>query len=107
MNKIVTLGNAVEMNAKYPDTFEVPSADTISEVSLGEDVKLCFKYDGDNLLPNRNEAGIQCDSERMWVTVIKKDGNNWVGTIDNDPVSPLLKYGEEVHFHTSNIYATQ
>ena len=35
------------------------------------------------------------DAETLWVLVKKQEGNYYIGTVDNNPVSKTLKYGSQ------------
>jgi uncharacterized protein YegJ (DUF2314 family) len=92
-----TLINAKEMNAKHPDTFEIPSDERIKALTLGEYVKLGFEeMDDGELFP-----------ERMWVEVTKIDGDKFEGNLGNEPVFiESLRYRDKVVFESKHIMAT-
>lgn len=88
------LVDARAMTKKHPATFEVPTFAEIEGLDVGASVKLLFDI-GDEEEP----AG-----ERMWVTIIKIAGHNYVGELDNDPaVIRGLKYKDKIHFTANNI----
>lgn len=96
--KSYTLENATEKNRLYPDTFEIPEREELESLRIGDIVKLIF-------IPTdefREEE--ECGGERMWVIITKIDGNQYVGTLDNQPmVIHELEIGGLVRFKRENI----
>lgn len=89
------LVNAREMNQAHPDTFHVPSAEELKNVKVGSIVKL-----GLDVVDAKESPG----NERMWVVVSARDGNEFVGKLDNDPVVIRgLKYEDTISFKKDNI----
>jgi hypothetical protein len=69
------------------DSFDLPSREQLLSLRNGDLVKLVFHADG-------------CISERIWVQICDKlSGWEWVGVIDNYPLSIPVTYGEFVRFH--------
>ncbi len=80
-----------------PYTFYLPSAEELAEVSPGVIVKLMF-----SAIP----ASEKYDAERMWVEVNERQGDQLIGTLDNDPSDiPGLTCGDAVEFELHHIIA--
>ena len=45
--------------------------------------------------------------ERVWVRVVKREGNYYFGYIDNIPISKGLKYNQYMRIHKNKIIDTQ
>lgn len=81
--------NAQELAEKYPDSFEVPTQQELSQVGETSLVKVCY------------------GNERFWTKVIKREGNLITAEIDNGLICEEthgLNYGDVVQFGTENIY---
>lgn len=86
--------DGVAVNKSYPKTFEIPTKEEKAAVKVGHHVKLGFV-----------EPGKQ--PERMWVLVTKVDGDNFEGTLDNDPYAlTAVKHGDTVTFNSEHIIST-
>ncbi len=88
------LDSGVELNRQYPSTFIIPSKEEISQLKIGDLVKLVFRED---------TAG-----ERMWVKIsdisLTGDHNSFVGTLDNEPYElETIKYGDTVIFSPEHV----
>jgi uncharacterized protein YegJ (DUF2314 family) len=95
------LTDGVELNNRYPSTFHIPSDSEKARVQVGDNVKLRFEAIGHNP---------EDLSERMWVEILELTNDGYKGFINNDPVSPNLKYKQEIEFearHIMNIYPRQ
>lgn len=89
------LMDARKMNQAHPDTFHVPSTDDLMNLKAGSIVKLGFDVTVTNDAPG---------SERMWVVMTTRNGDEFVGKLDSDSaVIRGLKYGDTIHFTTDNI----
>lgn len=85
------LGDGVERNREFPDTFEIPSEAIRHSVQPGDAVKLMFEM----------KSG---PGERMWVDVVKVGRRRLVGTLCNEPVFiPRLMPGDEIRFRREHI----
>lgn len=82
-----------ERNRRHPRTFEVPTAEELDAVGVGDLVKLIW------------EVGATGLSERMWVRVTVTVGSRFTGVLDNDPVAleGLLHADQVVKFTRNNI----
>jgi hypothetical protein len=81
---------------QHPDTFKLPTLEERQNLDVGRRVRLHFDFDQ----PISNG----CRAERMWVTITKKTGSQFTGTLDNQPVYiKSLSAGSLVSFNTSNI----
>lgn len=90
-----TLMDCVAQNRQY-STFEIPDPEDKDSMKAGDFVKLVFEP------LNRDEHG----GERMWVRITKREGDQFEGFLDNDPVlfSPdVLKHRDMVSFESKHI----
>ena len=85
-----TLESGVESNQAYPDSFEIPDADEKADLRPGDRVKLMWSVRG---LPG----------ERMWVEILERGGDQFVGHLRNHPMFVHLSCGEQVRFHADHI----
>jgi hypothetical protein len=91
VNKNVTLSDAGEKNRHFPATFLIAPEETRQSLKVGDFAKLCFESKG--------------HGERMWVVITNVLApGKYEGTLDNDPVSVPLKYGDKVKFEARHIY---
>jgi hypothetical protein len=96
------LVNAVERNARYPDTFKIPSRDQVAAIEPGDVVKLGWEATRRRgIFGRRGMFG----GERMWVRIVRIDGDRYTGTLDNRPVSAPLRYGDDITFAGVNVMA--
>lgn len=85
--KTPILVNAATMASQHPGTFARPSAAEIATIKPGCFVKVC------------------ADAERFWSEVVDRDGDTFVGRVDNDlVVTRQLGFGDRFAFHADNIY---
>ena len=78
-----------------PYTFFIPDEHRLSVLEVGDSVKLMFRPDP----PDR-----EYETERMWVNIDQINGDEIVGTLDNDPFDmPQLKSGDQISFKRYNI----
>jgi hypothetical protein len=66
-----------ERQQEAPYTFYKPSTEILSQLAVGDGVKLIFEFDSDD--PQAPAA------ERMWVEITARDGHQFSGTLDNTP----------------------
>lgn len=74
-------------------TFEMPSREELLSLRKGDNAKLIFSdKNGENV-------------ERMWVklTKIDKEGGEWKGELDNEPLGLKIKYRQKIIFHPFDI----
>lgn len=79
MTSKVKIISGVERNRQFPDSFWIPPKEAKDAVRPGHYAKMMFKN------PSRKRNGVE--SERMWVLVTARDGDNFVGELANDPVA--------------------
>lgn len=80
--------DAQEQHRLFPDTFEVPPKDALDALKPRDLVKVCHNY------------------ERFWVKIVKVDGDEVTGTVDNNLWRPQpFNYGDEIHFEKRHIYS--
>lgn len=80
--------------AEAPYTFFIPLREERVQVSVGDLVKLGFEYEWETQ---------KYGGERMWVSVTRKSGLDFTGTLANDPWEPGLEIGLEVSFGIGHI----
>lgn len=83
--------NAVELSIKFPDTFDLPSADMLSKIKVGDNVKVCL------------------NNERFWCLVkgIDFEKETLVATVNNILQRNELKLNDIVYLKFYNIYDVQ
>jgi hypothetical protein len=75
--------------------FALPTRDELLALTLGEHVKLILASVGRGM------------PERIWVILKeKRSEEEWVGVLDNDPLSLPVKRGDQVAFHPLAAVAT-
>lgn len=89
-----TLADAQQRHDESPETFHIPSDADLRAIEPGSHVKLIFEAaDG--------------PGERMWVRVTEIDGEQYVGSLDNDPfIMTHLGRGDTIHFERRHIAST-
>ena len=81
--------------AAAPYTYYLPPPEFLAALTVGDIVKLIFEG-----IPISKEYG----AERMWVIVTERKGNDFIGTLDNNPYDiPQLKSGESIRFNIKDI----
>lgn len=89
-------GRAIEA----PYTFYLPSAELIAQLQAGDLIKLIFQCE------TENDQG--CTAERMWVEIITRDGDQFLGRLDNTPrFIPDLHLHDEIAFSSCHIIQSQ
>ena len=87
--------NPQPIAAAAPYTYYLPPTEFLEALAVGDIVKLIFES-----IPISYEYG----AERMWVIVTERNGEDLVGTLDNDPFDiPQLNAGDSVTFKTRDI----
>ena len=78
--------NAIQMHFRYPDTFQLP---TTCDIDSAPYVKICV------------------DNERFWIKVTSKNMAQRIviGTVANDLITDVLKYGDIVKFDYDKVYS--
>lgn len=80
-----------------PYTFQLPSLQEIACLQPGHIVKLIFES-----VPTARAWG----AERMWVKITHRDGECFLGTLDNEPQDmPQLRLGDEISFQAHQVIA--
>lgn len=93
------LDNVYERNKESPYTFYKPSEEVINSLEVGDLVKLIFFVESD-------EDGYR--GERMWVEIIERNGNDFVGKLENKPYRLKdLNRGQEINFRPEHICETE
>ena len=98
------LRSAEAAHAANPDSFWIPDAAIRASLERGQAVKLIFDLQG---LEEDGRIGVQ--GERMWVIVARREGDVYVGVLDNQPASfapedPVyLREGVEVPFRAEHV----
>lgn len=92
------LDNAVKLAEIYPSTYLISSPERRNSLRQGDIVKLSFRF-GEPSGP-----GEDYDTERMWVVVVERVGDHWIGELDNDPkYSSKISSGHRLHFHPDHV----
>lgn len=82
-----------EMYRSAPDTFWIPSAEERATLRPGQTVKLAF-----------HQRWITPVGERMWVKILRRDAEGYVGRLANEPEFIIaLQLGDEVRFTMKNV----
>jgi hypothetical protein len=93
------LEDAVWLSEYLPD-ITPPEADVRENLSVGQYVKLVFRFAAEDSDREDNEC------ERMWVIVTGQDDDGYfLGTIENDPHHDAAKYGDALTFHSLHVAA--
>ncbi len=89
-----SLDDGEELNQRYPDSFWIPPRPVRASLEPGRIVKLIFRLNVD--------GGEHV--ERMWVVIRSRDGERYVGELDNDPYCTTeLRAGAEVQFSAEHV----
>lgn len=96
-----TLDDGEERHREAPDTFPIPDAATRGSLEPGRIVKLIFR------ISVRDPHGAEeTHVERMWVGVEGRDGDGYVGSLDNDPYcTDAFGAGARVAFEPRHVIA--
>lgn len=96
MGRSWDLGDAAAIAAENPYTFYRPSTAALALLAPGNFAKLMFEFTSDD--PEAPGA------ERMWVKILERDGDRFVGVLDNDPgyIADLAS-GDEVRFEARHV----
>jgi uncharacterized protein YegJ (DUF2314 family) len=88
------LEDGENQHQQYPDTFWIPSRAERENILPGTNVKITFKiYVGDE----------EC-FERMWVEVVNKQADHYVGYLNNYPASNTeMRPGDEIVFRPEHV----
>lgn len=80
--------DAQEMHGEFPATFEVPSNDSLSLLSSGDEVKVSH------------------NTERFWVAINGIFGNTIVGTVDNYLIcNHPFSHGDVITFEKRHVHS--
>lgn len=91
-----SLIDCVYRNISSKGTFEVPNANDISKLKVGDLAQLVFA----NLSATNNTP----KAERMWVIITEVNGKTFKGTLDNDPYHIItIKYQDIIEFEDRHI----
>jgi len=91
------LEDAMWLSEFLPD-IDPPHADIRENLSVGQYVKLVFRFAGEDSDRQNNEC------ERMWVVVTEQnDDGNYHGTIENDPHHDASNFGDSLVFHPLHV----
>lgn len=96
-----TLASAVERNAEFPETFQIPAKERRNSLKRGEAAQILFDIE-------TRENGIIVDRgiDRMWVIVISVLYDSYRGVLDSEPgTAENLKLfrGDVIEFGASHI----
>lgn len=100
MEKTWTLEDVSGRAIEAPYTFYLPSAALIAQLQTGDLIKVIFQCE------TENDQG--CTAERMWLEILSRDGDHFIGRLDNSPrFIPDLHLNDEVAFSSCHIIQTQ
>ena len=86
---MIQLVNAQEMAKAYPETFDAPAKEELSNLKVGDSVKVCIN-----------------NKERLWVSITEIAGVELKGTIDNCPITiDDVSFGDTILLKEENIYS--
>lgn len=71
------LDNAAIKHLRHPETFIIPSEDDLQRLKVRDTAKLLFLFVDENN---------KIDCERMWVTIIRIQGDVYTGILESEPV---------------------
>lgn len=85
------------LNRENPHTFHIPSEVARKNLQKGDIVKVGWK--------RPVEIAGELNAERMWVEVVRKEGEKYVGKLRNQPFvfNKELKFGDEVMFEPKHV----
>lgn len=85
----------------YPERFRIPEHDLRAALAVGNLVKCRFR------ILTRDKDGVMREhAERMWVVVRGREGEGYVGELNNQPdCSDRLKRGTPVWFEARHVLA--
>lgn len=86
--KSVIFVDAQEMHKKHPQTFDAPSREDLTDLKLGDIVKMCAN-----------------EKERFWTIITAIKGNKITASADNKLVHNFgFNLGDIIEFEKKNIY---
>jgi len=93
------LENVQQIADEFPYTFYKPSSEVVSQLKVGNEVKLMFEFESDD--PEAPSA------ERMWVEITSITDDGYIGKLDNEPAYIQdIKYEDPVEFQVCHIVDT-
>lgn len=93
------LDDVREMHEAAPYTFYIPSEEVLSQLKVGDFVKLIFT--------NEEASSNGYRGERMWVKITAVHGNQFEGVLDNEPYYLPIEVGTELSFGMEHICQTE
>src|SRR4051812_22493017 len=74
--------SAEQSHREHPDTFWIPPLERRQDLKRGQSARLTFDIEG------RDEGGaIELQGERMWVIVVERFGDAYIGILDDQLAS--------------------
>lgn len=96
--------DAQEMHRLYPDTFQAPSKEALSAITINSSIKVCVQVP-QHIQAQRAAANLhRIISERFWVTVISTDGDKITAVVDAVTQHIELNAGDEISFEQRHVY---
>lgn len=78
-----------------PYTFSLPTRAELAHLQPGHNVKLIFES---------RPKGRDFDAEQMWVRITHRDGDRFLGVLDNHPADiPQIALGDEISFQAHQV----
>lgn len=93
------LGNGEDLNRQSPRSFFIPTQTERQALQTGDLAKLLFEVvDPEDGMPT---------AERMWVQVLERQDDEYVGSLDNQPnVITTIQPGDRIRFGAEHVIAT-
>ncbi len=93
------LRSGLDAHNSNPDTFSIPPIDEIQKLDKGNIVKLIFEI---QTIDEKGQEEINL--ERMWVTIIEREGEWFTGLLDNQPFcTDDIHPGTKLSFNSEHI----
>jgi hypothetical protein len=100
---MIRLLNVEKRNKRNPDTFPIPELEDRTSLTPGDFAKLHF-------MMGNGQSENERPGERMWVEVISRRNDTYMGVLSNDPTVLDLEYGDLISFtakHVADIMSAQ
>lgn len=93
------LSSGEALHAAHPETFHIPSIAARKNLKQGQAARLIFEIESEG-----ENGEVMLQGERMWVIVAERNGDYYIGILDNQPASfepsetTYLCFGAEIAF---------
>lgn len=86
-------------NRAWPEKFHIPDKSERHELHLGTFAKLIFEFSAND------DPDPEVEVERLWVKVLKRRSQYYIGELANEPLSGELNLGDEIVFLPEHVIA--